>query len=239
MKKTHHNISKVAAEIIATAGKFYKPTASKGNSLTFKVKDVKAEVNRQLSLRATRMAANEFKDGKLVIPTIRQLIWYKYTNKGIEIAKNHIPESGHSMGCIRNISIKGFGFFCSFDNRQQYAKSYKYAPTHGSLTLSLSAKEFLSLVKKEIRYKSCYVLNPSYSTFGRLASFSVNGDVVEGLEHITVIDCNENKFVNSVFLTNAYLYKEEFILKTDSEANAIERMNDFIVHQVTKLLTKK
>lgn len=52
--------------------------------------------------------------------------------------------TGHSMGCYRKLTING-NIFQRNDVLETYAKSCKYTPTYGSITIDLSKKDLIEI----------------------------------------------------------------------------------------------
>jgi hypothetical protein len=109
--------------------------ACKENSFSYKVKDVKKEIENIIHLQEIRL------DSKKTL-SIREHIWQPYRQILSKIAEE-LPKMGYSMGQYNRVCIKKTNICGYWDNAEEYAKSSKYKAIHGDLRFTLTAKELI------------------------------------------------------------------------------------------------
>ena len=70
-------------------------------------------------------------------PCLAEILW----GSKLQAIANALPTTGHSMGSIQRVFLKGTHICKECDRTEKYANSCKWSPTHGSLALFVSARE--------------------------------------------------------------------------------------------------
>ena len=71
------------------------------------------------------------------LPCLADILW----GTKLQQIANILPTTGHSMGSVQRVFLKGTRIERECDRTEKYANSCKWHPTHGSLTLFVSARE--------------------------------------------------------------------------------------------------
>ena len=71
------------------------------------------------------------------LPCLAEILW----GSKLQAIANTLPTTGHSMGSVQRVFLKGTRIERECDRTEKYANSSKWRPTYGSLTLFVSARE--------------------------------------------------------------------------------------------------
>lgn len=71
------------------------------------------------------------------LPCLAEILW----GSKLQAIANTLPTTGHSMGSVQRVFLKGTNICKECDRTEKYANSSKWRPTYGSLTLFVSARE--------------------------------------------------------------------------------------------------
>ncbi len=128
--------------------------------------------------------------------------------------------TGHSMGCYRQLKIKGYkGYFATDHTLEEYANSCKYSPTYGNLVIELTKKELRdmeligyvpTIIKSNDKIKKAIWLEGSGAKNHYKVSF-VEGFVTSDYHATTVAQAQnwrQERAANLLHLRNAERFTE-------------------------------